>query len=105
MCGFEGVWVALETIRTVSRIWGNAKRSLRTGKGVRERQHSLIFILDCLPIVCLLFGSKVLLLANAHMDKSAETSTIQQIRDKLMQTLKDREELVKENVELRQVRA
>ena len=46
------------------------------------------------------------------MDKSADTSTIQQIRDKLMQTLKDREELVKENVELdkrnadlRQVRA
>jgi len=46
------------------------------------------------------------------MDKSADTSTIQQIRDKLMQTLKDREELVKENAELvkrnadlRQVRA
>jgi len=37
---------------------------------------------------------------NAFMDKSADTSTIQQLRDKLMQTLKDRADLVKENVEL-----
>ena len=34
------------------------------------------------------------------MDKSADTSTVQQLRDKLMQTLKDRADLVKENVEL-----
>ena len=34
------------------------------------------------------------------MDKSADTSTVQQLRVKLLQTLKDRADLVKENVEL-----
>ena len=34
------------------------------------------------------------------MDKSADMPTVQQLRDKLMQTLKDRADLVKENVEL-----
>ena len=34
------------------------------------------------------------------MDKSADTSTIQQLRVKLMETLKDHADLVKENVEL-----
>ena len=34
------------------------------------------------------------------MDKSANTSTIKQLRDKLMQTLNDCADLVKENVEL-----
>jgi len=34
------------------------------------------------------------------MDKSANTSTIQQLRDKLMQTLKDHADFVKENVKL-----
>ena len=34
------------------------------------------------------------------MDKSADMPTVQQLRDKLMQTLKDCADLVKENVEL-----
>ena len=57
-----------------------------------------IHLLGLHRIVCSLFVLNDT--QDAFMDNSANTSTVQQLKDKLMQTLKDRADLVKENVEL-----